>query len=738
MRVSLVICTYNRINTLPTTLRAVELLRYPELEVVVVDGSSTDGTFEYLESEWKDKIKICKCDEANLSKSRNIGIKNACGDIICFTDDDGIPESDWLDALLVAYANPHVGAAGGWVRDHTGVNYQTKYIVSSRNSTSEVLITDPSLLPDAKPGANTFQAVLGVNSSFRKTALLNVGGFDEEYTYYLDETDVVIRMIDAGYSVVIIPQAEVHHKFAPSHIRNDKNIIQSWLQVMKSTTYYIIKNMTTHDRLSEKIKLIWEQQQARRSETDYYLNEGLINQNKHDCLMSEIDLGYQCGLFDAFAHTPRQLIGEFKETAWQVFPRKLPSEQRLHLAFVTALYPPRPCGGVAVFIHNLSIQLAQFGHEITVITQAETGGRHTVDFEEGVWVHRLPNDDSVTIEIPINMPDMPDELRKAAGKILAELNRVNYHRQFDYVIGSIWDLDLAAVIASQKYRTAMYLVTNYKIMEESKSEWKDNHEFYVNHVQKMINAEVWALENVTHILSSTNAILKDTEKAYGQNISRDKLTILPFGTPGSLVANSSSKNQSHAEVHLLYVGRFEYRKGIDLLLEILPDLMENYPQLVVTCIGDKNLPTKNGKTYEELFLEQHAGKSWITRVIFLGFVDDHTLEQSYASCDIFVAPSRYESFGLIYLEAMRFGKPCIGTTAGGIPEVICDQKTGLLVPPNNSQALQNALVTLITDENLRHQFGQAGRCRYQENFTTEIFAKKFESRIYQLISHKHR
>ncbi|SCC01537.1 MULTISPECIES: glycosyltransferase [Snodgrassella] len=730
MKVSLVICTYNRINTLPATLRSVELLRYPKLEVIVVDGPSTDGTFEYLEREWKDKIKLCKCDEANLSKSRNIGIKNACGDIICFTDDDGVPESDWLDALVIAYTNPKVGAAGGWVRDHTGVNYQTKYIISSRNSTSEVMIDDPSILPDAKPDADTFLAVIGVNSSFRKTALLDVGGFDEEYAYFLDETDVIIRMIDAGYSVEMIPHAEVHHKYAPSHIRSDKKIIQSWMEVIKSTTYFIIKNMTKNEQLPEKIKSIWEQQQGRRGETNYYLNAGLINQDKYDSLMSEIDQGYHNGLFDAFANTPRQLIGEFKETAWQAFPRKLLAEQRLHLAFVTALYPPRHCGGVAVFIYNLAIQLAQYGHEVTVITQAENGSGHTVDFEDGVWVHRLPNDDNVAFELPTDMPDMPEMPKKVAGRVLAELNRINCHRQFHYVIGSIWDLDLAAVIASKKYRTAMYLVTNYKIMEKSKSEWRANHEFYVGHVQKMINAEMWALKNVTHVLSSTKAILSDTEKAYDLNINRNKLTVLPFGVPDE---NLPPKTQNPTEVYLLYVGRFEHRKGIDLLLEILPDLMEKYPQLVVTCIGDKALQAINGKTYEELFLEKHADKSWLSRVSFPGHVDDQTLEQSYATCDIFVAPSRYESFGLIYLEAMRFGKPCIGTTAGGIPEVICDQKTGLLVPPDNAQALQNALITLIADKNLRQQLGQAGRCRYLENFTTEIFAKKFESLIYKLI-----
>src|SRR6476661_8283666 len=139
MRVSVVINTYNRIAHLPVALAALASQRFADLEIVVVDGPSDDGTSAYLESIWGRRIKIAHCDERNLSKSRNIGIQHAAGDIVCFTDDDGIPEPDWIDRLVTAYEDPRVAAAGGWVRNHTGVDYQTKFIVSTRDSTSEVL-----------------------------------------------------------------------------------------------------------------------------------------------------------------------------------------------------------------------------------------------------------------------------------------------------------------------------------------------------------------------------------------------------------------------------------------------------------------------------------------------------------------------------------------------------------------------------------------------------------------------
>lgn len=711
-------------HTLPTTLRSLEFLRYPDLEVIVVDGPSTDGTLEYLKAHWDKKVKICVCNEANLSKSRNIGIANSSGDIICFTDDDGVPEADWLNKLVTAYEDPKVSAAGGWVRNHTGVEYQTKYIISSRASTSEILVDDASLVPESKPHAETFPGLIGVSSSFRRSSLLEVGGFDEVYTYFLDETDVLARLIDAGYSVKMVPDAEVHHKYAPSHIRNHNGSARSWLQIIKSTAYYIVKNATPGTRLSASMQIIESHKQNLTSNTNWLLSEKMIDRERHSEMLLEIEKGADEGIRDSFKFPSRQLLAKHEKTAWHRFPRPLEFSNRLRLAFVTALYPPRPCGGVAVFICNLAKELANLGHEITVITQAENGRPHTVDFEDGVWVHRLPADDTVVAEYPFNLPDMPNQPRETAGKVLAELNRVKARRQFQYVIGTIWDLDIAAVVASKAYRTAMYLVTSYKLMEDSKPEWKENQDFYQGHVKKMIDAEIWTLANVDHVLASTTAILRDTESAYNLTIDEKKLEILPFGVPPATVKSLLSDSDT---IRLLFVGRFEHRKGADLLLEVLPQILEKSPNMQVTCIGDKSIISSSGKTYVEDFLNLHRSATWIDQIKFLGHVDDAVLERAYSDCDIFVAPSRYESFGLIYLEAMRYGKSCIGTTAGGIPEVVSAGETGILIPPDDAASLKLAIEQLATNKELRLTLGENGRRRYEEYFTTERFALSFES-----------
>ncbi|MNJ40729.1 Capsular glucan synthase [compost metagenome] len=109
-------------------------------------------------------------------------------------------------------------------------------------------------------------------------------------------------------------------------------------------------------------------------------------------------------------------------------------------------------------------------------------------------------------------------------------------------------------------------------------------------------------------------------------------------------------------------------------------------------------------------------------VFFHGKVDELTLRRNYSSCDIFVAPSRFESFGLIYVEAMMFGKPVIGCNAGGIPEVVSDKETGLLAQPGDEDSLSDALLKLLEDSEYRNRLGRNGRSRYENHFSAQKMA----------------
>ena len=96
-------------------------------------------------------------------------------------------------------------------------------------------------------------------------------------------------------------------------------------------------------------------------------------------------------------------------------------------------------------------------------------------------------------------------------------------------------------------------------------------------------------------------------------------------------------------------------------------------------------------------------------VSFHGYVKRNDLDAFYKRCDIFVAPSNYESFGIIYLEAMRFGKPVVACDSGGTPEVVENEVSGILVPQRRPDQLAIALIRLCKSQSLRKQMRQAGQ-----------------------------
>ncbi len=111
-------------------------------------------------------------------------------------------------------------------------------------------------------------------------------------------------------------------------------------------------------------------------------------------------------------------------------------------------------------------------------------------------------------------------------------------------------------------------------------------------------------------------------------------------------------------------------------------------------------------------------------VVFKGYVSETQLRQYYNATDVFVCPSIWnEPFGMVILEALSYCKPVIASQVGGIPEIIDDNKTGVLTPPGNAKKLSNAIVNLFSNPAFGRELGANGRKRVQEKFSFEAVAK---------------
>lgn len=396
-------------------------------------------------------------------------------------------------------------------------------------------------------------------------------------------------------------------------------------------------------------------------------------------------------------------------------------------------------------MHNLATTLAAMGHEPTVITRTPHQTA-TIDREQGVWVHRIQPLDAAqrqALPRPSGLPRLPGHVDAFAAAVWKELHQHHAHRQFHAALGSIWDLDLAWIIAANTLPTWLYLVTTYHQLQAHKPEWHTP-DMRQNLLEPMLAAERWVLPNA-HLLASTQAIADDTARLTGQTCAADA-RIIPFGQPDidsglplrkenppppPPFAKEGNKSTHPPEgiFTLLYVGRFEHRKGIDLLLEIAPALLRQYPQLHIRLVGNDTLAWQGGEPLRQQFERQHPALCADGHLRFLGEISEADLLEEYARSDCFIAPSRYESFGLMYVEAMRAGKPCIGTDAGGIPEVVQHQCTGLLAAADDAQSLEQAIRFMLDNPDQARQMGMAGRQRFEQRFSNNAFAQAIVQEI---------
>jgi glycosyltransferase involved in cell wall biosynthesis len=245
--VSIIICTSDRPIFLEKALTSLELISYHNFEVIVIDASSTTQTIEIvdrLSNKSKFKLKFQKIEQKNLSYSRNLGIKLATGSIVAFFDDDAIPPATWIEELLNIYAlyGDKCAAVGGTVRDSTRPGEPLQFHRGISNVFSQTIAIRPADSGNYNQVNGVwFNSLMGTNSSFRKDLLEKIKGYDEFFDYFLDETDVCLRLIQAGYEVHHA-DVVVNHYPQPSHNRIDQKHLTCWHTLAKNTTYFAIKH----------------------------------------------------------------------------------------------------------------------------------------------------------------------------------------------------------------------------------------------------------------------------------------------------------------------------------------------------------------------------------------------------------------------------------------------------------------------------------------------------------------
>jgi glycosyltransferase involved in cell wall biosynthesis len=721
--VSIVVNTYNRCVSLRKTLESFCQLEYPSFEVVVVNGPSDDETGAVI-ADFADRIKLGDCANRNLSESRNIGVALAGGDIVAFIDDDAYPDPAWLDRLVEGYEDEEVAAVGGPVYDHTGASLQARYTFGTRLGDARVGLDEANPTPFLNsPWTEEFVNTLGTNSSFRRDRLIGVGGFDEEFEYYLDENSVCWRLVEQGWVVKALDDGYVYHKFLPSDVRGENRAAKNRYQVIKSKYFFALKHGLGSHSFYEVCENLVGFVHNHRNDVRWCVDNGLLTEDDFHQFEADVHHASDQALRAFSRGAARTRPAEWfaaRERPFLPFVTKRRREEKLHVCFLSQGYPPGPVNGIARLIHSLATGLAAEGHLVRVLTAGH--GHDRVDLEDGVWVHRVvprehPGDDDLMV---------PARLWDYSASVRDELLRIHAHRPVDIVEAPNWDSEAIAVLRDGRFCTVIGLYTPMSTVADIDARLAAGAP-----VAAMLDAERFCYREAQGFRAAELGVVERIESDYGVEIPRSRIGLIPHGMPDA--TTGVEPDRIDGAVNVLFVGRLEKRKGIDVLLGCIPSLLSDFPDVVFTIVGDDTVLGDDGAPFRTTFETAEADRSDLGRVRFMGVVDDARRQALYAGCDVFVAPSRSESFGLILLEAMMFGKPVVAGDNAGMRSIVEDGGNGFLVPPGDVEGLGQAIEELVSSPEIRARFGERSRQLFEARFSASQMVARTETAYRELL-----
>ncbi len=221
----------------------------------------------------------------------------------------------------------------------------------------------------------------------------------------------------------------------------------------------------------------------------------------------------------------------------------------------------------------------------------------------------------------------------------------------------------------------------------------------------------------TKLVAISKQIGKD---AVSEGVNPEKILVIPNGVepldfdPSVRAEKRAELNIQPGQLVVLSVGRLSYEKGHDVLINAIPIVLQKYSQTVFIFSGDGPQRSALEKKVDTLDIRQN--------VVFLGVRTD--VRELIAGADLFVFPSRSEGLGQALLEAMSVGITVVASNVGGIPEVIDHGMSGVLVTPENPQALAQAIIEMLVNEEQREIFSSAARESVRKKYPIQ---KMFDS-----------
>lgn len=739
-RLSVIICTRDRPDSVRITLESILSCRYPtdRYEVIVVDNAAEgDSVVDVVESEFQGPVavRVVREPEPGLSHARNRGLADADGRIVVFADDDVLVDRNWLYRLAVAFeAGDRVGASSGLTLPDVLETPTQRWIegFGGRMRGFDRRLYDTDNPPADRPlfpfTVGDFGA--GRNMAFDRRLLLDLGGFDVALgpgalAHDGDDVEALLRVLLSGRQLAHDPKAIVWHAHPRDYEELEERVWGYGVGYTACLTRAVIDHPGLLLEMARKLPRGLRFALSPKSEK----NAGRQEDFPRHLVRSEI-LGMAYGPIAYLRSRRDQRRRRRRAGGGSVGPKGGENGDgdgpgdRLRILFVCDEYPP-VVGGAAKNLQLLADRLA-LRHEIVVATSWQPNAPESEEMN-GVAVHRVRDSTSRASFLSSDpyrhhAPPFPDP------EAVARLRRLIRAEGPDLVYAYGWIAAAAAaalrdhpaplILAAHDYGNfcAQFTLVRKgepcsgpalaKCLDCAASTYgAAKGAVAVGSVfagKPLLRRRVAALHGVSGFVAERNAeeigIPPERTFAIPNFHEVEHVQVAPGDLPAGVPQ----------EPFIMFVGHLRPYKGLEVLLDAYRHL-ERRPPLVLVGTRAEDTPEEfpPGVTVFTYLAHPVVMELW---------------RRSLFAVSPSIAP---EAFPTVVHEAMSCGKPVIGTNQGGYLDMIDDGSNGLLVPVGDAVALAEAMQTLIAHEDLRLRFGEQARERARE-YTPQAVLPRIE------------
>lgn len=351
-------------------------------------------------------------------------------------------------------------------------------------------------------------------------------------------------------------------------------------------------------------------------------------------------------------------------------------------------YPPVVEGGLARHVRKLSEALVGLGMEVHVLTRGdERVGEHQIS--AGVHVHRVRES-----RRPEDLGEFVTWIEHMNADMLAAGVELGDRYDFDLLAGHDWLVAVAGEHLANRFRCPL-VVTIHATEYGRHQGWVDKHpQSWIHGIERAMALRADRVITCSHYMRGHVADIFDLDES--------RISVIPNGIdpmdlqPIDDLPTLRERFAAPTEKLVLLVGRLVYEKGFQLALKALPPIIER--------LGDVRFLVAGSGTHEAQLKAQAQQLGLIEHGSFLGWIGDDVLHSLYRISDLCVVPSIYEPFGLVALEAMASGCPCIVADTGGLREVVpAGERVGLRFNGGDADHLGVMIERLLTDAQLRER-----------------------------------